>query len=39
MKSISTINPAITDITKCSIVKTQAQVIHLKVCVLLDYSA
>ena len=38
MKSISTINPAITENTECSIVNTRVSFINLKVGVLLDYD-
>jgi len=39
MKSISTINAAITENTECLIIKTRAPANNLKVCVLLDHGA
>jgi len=38
MKSISTINPAITENMECSIIKVYASFIDLKVCVSLDHD-
>ena len=39
MKIISTINPAITENTECSIVEVQASLINLEVGVSLDLGA